>query len=98
MVVATEGGIEDLDVETQFFLENCLSYLTRSAWNKLKAAEATGGGIEDLDAETQFFLENCLAYLTRSAWNQLKAAEKQAVALTISTSRLNSSWRPASPV
>jgi hypothetical protein len=48
-------------------LENCLSYLTRSAWNKLKAAEEAGGGIEDLDADTQFVLENCLSYKLQRA-------------------------------
>jgi hypothetical protein len=64
MVEATDGGIEDLDIETRFFLVNCISYLTRSAWNKLKAAEVTGGGIEDLDVETRLFLENCLSYFT----------------------------------
>ena len=50
MVEAAGGGIEDLDAETQFFLENCLSYLTRSAWEQLKAAEEADSGIEDLDA------------------------------------------------
>jgi ATP sulfurylase len=73
MVEATGGGIEDLDNETRFFLVNCLSYLTRSAWNKLKSAEVTGVGIEDLDVETRFFLENCLSYFTcvRSRENKL---------------------------
>jgi hypothetical protein len=67
MVEAAGGGIEDLDVKTQFFLENCLSYLICSAWNRLKMVEAAGGGIEDLDVETQFFLENDHAYKLQRA-------------------------------
>jgi hypothetical protein len=55
MVEAAGGGIEDLDAETRFVLENCLSYQVGHAWEQLKAAAVTCGGIEDLVVETRFF-------------------------------------------
>ena len=64
MVEAAGGGIEDLDTETRFFLVNCLSYLTRSAWKKYHDA---GENLDLLDADDRELLQRTVAFQSHHA-------------------------------
>ena len=64
MVEAAGGGIEDLDVETQFFLENGLAYKLQLAWKRCHDA---GENLDLLDADDRELLQRTVAFQSHHA-------------------------------
>jgi len=72
MVEAAGGGIEDLNAETQFFLENDHAYKLQRAWKRYHDAEEN---LDLLDADDRELLQKKLLFQVHHA-KRLRECER----------------------